>query len=974
MGPDRFDRGVPRMAKGKKGVDGIDKVIDLFPAGSHKMLARLLARAAERDAKAAGRNVKRAMGSASSGSRAGIRMASNLAAELGRALRHRGDVGGNRASIRQKAPDSGGRTFHFAHSIVNKGDAPPSASGKAQGGAQGAGGTGTGPTGAKGGKTGRAAAHMRYIEREIAVERAYGQGSETGREAQPGLAREGEAAGRDAATRERGDGNWDRSPGEGAGRDPATVHASGAGAGQGYIENPVKLANGEQVIFSYGTIGDRFEDRVRFWEALEEAEAHPSARVQHRLIVELPHEASAQARFEMVKAFTKRFDDDGVPYWAALHAPGKDNDSRNFHAHIVYSERPAKRMVDVEAPGAPERWDFEVTRTHRKKSRNLVTTRPYRQDKLRDYHARDFIPRMRAEFSIAVNAVLERDDVRDKSGAKVLYDARSYKDMGVDAVPMRSINRIVADKLKDGRLTVLDGDYTRRMIATELREAAAKRDRGVLDLVALDNALRATRESPRPRSQNAKLPPELRVSPWANPGKAAMRAASRKILEARHAALQVDVMERATTASLERIIAATAPKAVAAAAKARDPIVKGEAPSSEGARLLHAAALDELAETRASTARARRTMAYRVGAAVNEWKALVGAPPPSVSPAVRDAIRELDRREELAERGPSRATPERGRGRDDVAPDRASPATSRETGRVAGGGPATGARRTTAEVADRGIAGGDGATPRRPTAPRAGRGEGRRAADAATGPAGAREASRTGAEAPGPASRATAAPADLRPKSMEDSLGVRMPPTTAALAAASRTVSNWIKAIAEGEPDVDARMRRLDAFMEGLKASVRERQGRASPEPSARAAESTRVEGASTDQEQGRGAVAPGAEAARVVAKTSGDQGRVDDGETSHAGGAEPKRPGAAGGPTTEEGKAESATVAEAPKGVASTTSTGGDAGSGPTDGAAETPEDPDAARRRRKREEEIEKRKRKRQAVLGRRNRGRGR
>ncbi len=133
------------MAKGKKGVDGIDKVIDLFPAGSHKMIERLLARAADRDAKQAGRNVKAAMRALGGrGGRSGGKVLGGLASNLAKALRQRGDVGGGKASIRQKAPDTGGRPFHFAHSVISKEDgAPRRRAGlvRARGGLGAAGGT-----------------------------------------------------------------------------------------------------------------------------------------------------------------------------------------------------------------------------------------------------------------------------------------------------------------------------------------------------------------------------------------------------------------------------------------------------------------------------------------------------------------------------------------------------------------------------------------------------------------------------------------------------------------------------------------------------------------------------------------------------------------------------------------------------------------------------------------------------------------
>ncbi len=942
------------MSRGKKGVDGVDKVIGLFPAGSHKMIERLLARAAQHDAKVAGRNVKKALQGVTRGSRASNKLASNLAAELGRALKHRGDVGGNKTSIRQKSPASGGRPFHFAHSVIHKRDAAPAASGKAGAG-----------------KTGRAAAHMRYIEREIAVERTYGKGLQD-----PAQAEEREARIYDV------DGPGIE-PGSVRGNDEV-VHASSAGAGQGYIENPVKLANGEQVIFSFGTIGDQFEDRVRFWEALEEAEAHPDARVQHRLIVELPHEASAQARFEMVKEFAKRFEKDGIPYWAALHAPGKDNDSRNYHAHIVYSERPAKRMVDPEKPQDGPKWDFEITKTYRTSSRNTLTSRPHRQAKAREYTARDFISKMRKSFSEVVNAVLERDDVKDKGGLAVRYDARSYKDMGVDTVPMRSINRIVADKLKDGKLTVLDGDYTKRMITAELREAAAKRQKGVMELIALDDVLRATAETGRPQAMNGKLPKDLRVSPWANPTKAALKVASRKILEARHAALQIDVMERATTASLERIIAATSTKAVAAAAKTKDPIAKGEAPSADGANLLHAAALDELAATRASTTEARRSIAYKIANAVNEWRDLVGAPPPQISPAVKAAIRQMDRQEEMAEREAQtpaqRPTSSQTR---DAAKTNVHQQKAAEWAEVAG-------RQERSRQPPRGPA-------VRAEAPQVATGETARVPES-TDPATAtgrtargRSPSASAATAP-PRTSAAAEPARL-PMTMEERLKIAMPPTNVDLDAASKMVSGWIGSIVESEPDPQKRIGAVVALVGELSKAARERREglirsvdgvreETTVGTTVAAPEQTPQPGKEGEKPLARNDVAL-AEGAVTVASSTGQTTRNEAEKAPKAAGVVQETPKRMDGreanleaprradlfgehlepPIAAASKAgKLAAEIEAPKTEPATETSG-----------SQSSDEADDARRRNNREKE-EKRKRKRQAVLGRKNRGRSR
>ena len=867
------------MARGKKGIDGVDKVIDLFPASSAKKIERVLLRAADRDARAAGRQLKAALGSAGGAGRSTRRIATRLAGELGKALHHRGDVGGNRASIRQKAPDSGGRPFHFAHSVVTKADAPAPAGGA--------------PTGGKS-KAGRAAAHMRYIEREVAVERLYATGLDVA-ERGKGL----DARGRD-------DGSWDRDPGRGS----PDMKSKSAGPGQAYIENPVKLESGERVLFSFGTIGDTFDERVAFWDALEAAEAHPSARVQHRLIVELPHEASAEARYEMMRTFCARFEADGIPYWAALHAPGEKNDARNFHAHIVYSERPAIKMVDP-ATGT-EAWDFSIVTTYKKKSRNTISTRPHRQDKLREFNDRRFIPKLRTEFAEIVTAVLDRDVVKDATGSPVRYDARSYKDMGVDAVPMKAINRIVADKMKDGKATVLDADYTKRSTAAELRDAAAKRDKDVMSLIALDDALRASAATRRPQDRNEGLPRDMRISAFAMVTGPMIRTAGRRLMQARYEALQVDVMERATVASLQKIVAATSPKAVAAARRVKDPARLAAAPSVDAAKMLHEAALEEivaatspkavaaarrvkdparlaaapsvdatkmlheaaleeLAETRRSSAQARRTVQYRIGIALNAWKTMVGADLLGTPRSTPSIMHETAPRARSATNDHRSATAVANRGDRDVGAgqaDRTIFKTSRPSP-PSRGGDASRSRQSDSPSSQPARAGSKTAETPSTTAPAAnepatGRpSDGRRPppqGSAATHPTSPRaqndgpaaEASPQGPDAA--AAEKTKEHKQPKPLTMEGALKFRTmsesideasrqasaarnaaaaegPPILVTraqaatfsrlpspndLAEASKVVTGWIKTIRDSEPDPEKRLDRVKAFMQGI--------------------------------------------------------------------------------------------------------------------------------------------------------------
>ena len=608
----------------QKTPEELSEALGFFPPGSVKSVNRLLKRAAEKQAREARRGVR-----PSSGTRAGTKLGKSLgnalAKQLSKAMRQRGATRREQPSVKQKAPDTNGRPFHFAHSTVNKDDAAPATDG-----------------GAEGKSANKAAAHMKYIEREIAVERAYGAGMDgrEGPEIGGARLRGPEEMVRDVRT--------DQNEKEGA-------EMSSAGAGQRYIENPVKLANGENIVFSFGTIGDRFEDRVRFWEQLEEHEVHPGARVQNRLIMELPHEATPEARFEIVKGFCKEFDKRGLPYWAALHAPGKDNDSRNFHAHVVFSDRPSQRMVDGE--DGKEKWDFEITRTKVKASRNVVTQHPFRQNRHPDFRRKDILTILRKSFADSTNSVLMTAPAKDKDGEPVIYDARSYKDMGLDTIPMKSVDRIVADKMRSGKLTVLDKDFSKKMIRAELQEALARRDKGIMELVRLDQALDAlAREPNKAKATNKRLPKEMRVSPLAQLTSKAVRAASVAVLDAKRAALSDDLMERSTRTSLDRIIKATDEKVVKASAKnTRDPVRRGELPSEEAARLLNAAAREELALLNQESEVRRKRTRYRIGIALSGWKDVVGPRLPETSPIMAQAIRDAQTKTPIRETGTKQA-------------------------------------------------------------------------------------------------------------------------------------------------------------------------------------------------------------------------------------------------------------------------------------------------------------------------------
>ena len=84
------------------------------------------------------------------------------------------------------------------------------------------------------------------------------------------------------------------------------------------------------------------EERERLWNAAEAAERRKDARVAREYELALPHELDATSRRRLVAVFAgelvERF---GVAVDAAIHAPGREGDARNWHAHVLTTTRKA---------------------------------------------------------------------------------------------------------------------------------------------------------------------------------------------------------------------------------------------------------------------------------------------------------------------------------------------------------------------------------------------------------------------------------------------------------------------------------------------------------------------------------------------------------------------------------------------------------------------------------------------------------
>ena len=82
------------------------------------------------------------------------------------------------------------------------------------------------------------------------------------------------------------------------------------------------------------------QDRAALWNAVEAAETRKNSQVAREIRVALPAELDHAQRALLVRAFCQReFVDRGMVADIALHAPGREGDDRNHHAHILLTTR-----------------------------------------------------------------------------------------------------------------------------------------------------------------------------------------------------------------------------------------------------------------------------------------------------------------------------------------------------------------------------------------------------------------------------------------------------------------------------------------------------------------------------------------------------------------------------------------------------------------------------------------------------------
>ena len=161
--------------------------------------------------------------------------------------------------------------------------------------------------------------------------------------------------------------------------------------------------------FTCALKGEEAISREELWNMAEAAEKRKDGTTAREYEVAVPAELTAEQRRDMVKGFCQNLATKyGVVVDVAIHAPGREGDNQNHHAHILCTTR------RFENGQLTTKADIELSDTDRRK-KGLCTRR-------------EELVQIREEWAMQCNAILQRN------GHGVRVDHRSLAEVaGLEA-------------------------------------------------------------------------------------------------------------------------------------------------------------------------------------------------------------------------------------------------------------------------------------------------------------------------------------------------------------------------------------------------------------------------------------------------------------------------------------------------------------------------------------------------------------
>ena len=307
-------------------------------------------------------------------------------------------------------------------------------------------------------------------------------------------------------------------------------------------------------------------DRSAVWNAAEAAERRKDACVAREFEVALPDELSPDERRRLAVDFAKEMANaEGCAVDVAIHAPGKEGDSRNHHAHILRTTR------KVGADGLTDKLDTEKAGRNRAADLDAVRTRW---------------------------AVLTNERLRE-NGIEAQVDHRSLKDQGIDRIPTSHLGPSVAAMERRGVRTDAGkriNDEVAQRLAQAHAQGIAERELSQINRSVID--LSGDLSAAKREVKSAELAEMLRTATLA-----------------RQAVEQAKAKDEARQAELERIAAQAKTELVSGAADFRARFMADRAAKIEADRRVE---LAQQAADRAQVEAARKVEQERIAAQERE--------------------------------------------------------------------------------------------------------------------------------------------------------------------------------------------------------------------------------------------------------------------------------------------------------------------------------------------------------------------
>lgn len=208
-------------------------------------------------------------------------------------------------------------------------------------------------------------------------------------------------------------------------------------------------------------------------------------RIQYRVVGELPDELGIEGRFAIVRDFAAMFERRKMPFVAVMHAPDHHNNEKNWHFHLIYYDRPCRRIsasdiVDLERRGygtdelQPGMWDFTVVTPKRGRTNGKAT--PLKQNKVAEVTGEAWIQTLRCELAAITNRHLAR------AGVERRLDPRRYTEMGIVADQQEHLGTRQAAAETRGETTKTGTANERRQWKAIMAEADARYRQALADV------------------------------------------------------------------------------------------------------------------------------------------------------------------------------------------------------------------------------------------------------------------------------------------------------------------------------------------------------------------------------------------------------------------------------------------------------------------------------------------------------------